>query len=167
MAALSGSYATRFTLPEPSLKIWCNRLANQCFGGDAMRRDTLLTIDAAINLLLGVLLIAFSDGLVELLGVPPAVHRFYPNILGGVLFGIGIALMIERRRTTESGVGLGLGGAVAINLCGGIVLCGWLVFGDLSLPLRGLIFLWVLVVLLVGISTAELAMAFLDNRHHG
>lgn len=129
-----------------------------------MRRGSLLIIDAMINLLLGVLLIAFSDGLVELLGVPPAAHSFYPNILGGVLFGIGIALLVESRNRMESGVGLGLIGAVAINLCGGIVLCGWLVFGDLSLPLRGLIFLWFLVVLLVGISTAELAMAFLDNR---
>lgn len=129
-----------------------------------MRRATLLTIDAIINLLLGVLLIAFSDGLVKLLGVPPAAHAFYPNILGGVLLGIGIALMIEIRSKTGNGAGLGLGGAVAINLCGGLVLCGWLVFGDLSLPLRGLIFLWLLVVLLIGISTAELAMALLANR---
>ena len=129
-----------------------------------MRRDTLLTIDAMINLLLGVLLIVFSDGLVRLLGVPPAAHGFYPNILGGVLFGIGIALMIESRSTTGSGGGLGLSGAIAINLCGGLVLCGWLVFGDLSLPLRGLIFLWFLVVLLVGISSVELAAGFLSKQ---
>ena len=129
-----------------------------------MRRDTLLTIDAMINLLLGVLLIVFSDGLVRLLGVPPAAHGFYPNILGGVLLGIGIALMIESRSTTGSGGGLGLSGAIAINLCGGLVLCGWLVFGDLSLPLRGLIFLWFLVVLLVGISSVELAAGFLSKQ---
>ena len=129
-----------------------------------MRRVRLLTIDAIINLLLGVLLIAFSDGLVELLGVPPAAHGFYPSILGGVLFGIGIALMIESHGTTGSGVGLGLSGAIAINLCGGLVLCGWLVFGDLSLPLRGLIFLWFLFVLLVGISVVELVTGFQGNR---
>ena len=129
-----------------------------------MRRVTLLTIDAIINLLLGVLLIVFSDGLVELLGVPPAAHGFYPNILGGVLLGIGIALLIERRNPAGNGVGLGLGGAIAINLCGGLVLCGWLVFGDLSLPVRGLIFLWFIVLLLVGISAAELAIPFLGSR---
>ena len=72
-----------------------------------MRRVTLLTIDATINLLLGVLLIAFSDRLVELLGVPPAAPGFYPNILGGVLFGIGIALVIESRSKMGNGVGLG------------------------------------------------------------
>jgi hypothetical protein len=128
-----------------------------------MQRATLLAIDATINLLLGGLLIAFSDGLASLLGVPQASHGFYPNILGGVLFGIGIALLMERRNTTGSSVGLGLGGAVAINLCGGLVLGGWLVFGDLSLPLRGLIFLWFLVVLLVGISVVELVKGFQGN----
>jgi hypothetical protein len=129
-----------------------------------MQRITLLTIDAIINLLLGLLLIAFSDGLVELLGVPPAAHGFYANILGGVLFGVGIALVIESRSKIGNGVGLGLGGAIAINLCGGLVLFGWLVFGDLSLPLRGLIFLWCLVVLLLGISVVELVNGFQGNR---
>jgi hypothetical protein len=129
-----------------------------------MRRVTLLTIDASINLLLGVLLISFPDGWVELLGVPPSAHGFYPNILGGVLFGIGIALMLERRNRRGTGLGLGLGGAIAINLCGGLVLCGWLVFGDLSLPLRGLIFLWFLVVLLVGLSVIELVTGFQGSR---
>jgi len=129
-----------------------------------MRHVTLLTIDATINLLLGVLLLAFSDGLASLLGAPPAAHGFYPNILGGVLFGIGIALLMERRNKTGINIGLGLGGAIAINLCGGLVLCGWLVFGDLSLPLRGLIFLWFLVVLLVGISVVELVTGFQGNR---
>lgn len=124
----------------------------------------LLTVDGIINIVLGVLLIVFSDGWVRLLGVPPAAHGFYANLLGGVLFGIGIALMMERRNKTGSGFGLGLGGAVAINLCGGLVLFGWLVFGDLELPLRGLIFLWSLVLLLVGISAVELAIGFINDR---
>ena len=51
--------------------------------------------------------------------------------------------------------GLGLGGAICINLCGGIVLALWLIAGDLSLPLRGLVLLWGLVVILVGISIFE------------
>lgn len=130
-----------------------------------MRRTTLLTIDGMINLILGVLLIAFPDSLVDLLGVPPASNSFYPNILGGVLFGIGIALMIERNNKASKSVGLGLRGAIAINLCGGLVLCFWLVFGDLSLPTRGLVFLWFLVLLLVGISAIEIASGFQSNRH--
>jgi hypothetical protein len=74
-------------------------------------------------------------------------------LLGGVLIGIGIALLIERSRGRS---GLGLAGAISINLCAGLVLAGWLLFGSLDLPLRGQLFLWLLVVLLVGISGVEL-----------
>ena len=112
----------------------------------------LLLIDAIINLVLGVLLIFFPGPVVDALGVPAADPAFYPSILGAVLFGIGIALLIER----SIGGGLGLRGAVSINLCGGIVLGFWLLFGDLRLPLRGLIFLWGLVVVLIGVSMIEI-----------
>ena len=52
----------------------------------------ILIVDAAINLILGVLLLIFSPQVVQLLGVPAAEHSFYPNILGGVLFGAVLAL---------------------------------------------------------------------------
>ena len=116
----------------------------------------LLLVDSLINLALGVLLLVFSEGLVDFFGVPPAGQTFYPNILGAVLFGIGLALLIECFRKPQGLIGLGLGGAVAINLCGGLVLAAWLIFGGLDLPLRGLVFLWILVFVLVGISTFEL-----------
>jgi hypothetical protein len=112
----------------------------------------LLLTDALINLFLGGLLILFPASVVEALGIPAAESAFYPSILGAVLFGIGIALLIQ----TKSPGGLGLLGAVAINLCGGLVLAFWLVFGSLSLPGHGVLALWFLVVVLVGISTAEL-----------
>ena len=120
-----------------------------------MNRSVLLTIDGIINLTLGILLILLPAPLVEFLGIP-VVPRFFPNILGGVLIGIGIALSLERGVKGRSGSGLGLGGAIAINLCGGLVLAGWLIFGDLALTLAGQLFLWTLVILLVGISIAEL-----------
>jgi hypothetical protein len=120
-----------------------------------MYRTVLLTIDGIINLTLGILLILFPASLVDSLGIPDA-PRFFPNILGGVLLGIGIALFLERGIKGWRGSGLGLDGAVAINLCGGLVLAALLLFGDLALPLRGTLFLWTLVVLLVGISSAEI-----------
>jgi hypothetical protein len=74
-----------------------------------------------------------------------------------VLFGIGIALLLEMRSASQRAAsGLGLGGAIAINLCGGIVLGAWLIFGELDLPLRGWVFLGVLDAALVAISTVEL-----------
>jgi hypothetical protein len=118
--------------------------------------SVLLLIDAAINFLLGLLLLGFSRPLTDLLGVPYTTVTFYPTLLGGVLFGIGVALTIEAFRHPKGLVGLGLGGAVAINLCGGMVLLVWLVSGALDLPLRGLVFLWSLAIVLVGISTVEL-----------
>jgi hypothetical protein len=121
-----------------------------------MKRSSLLTFDGILNLALGALLIVFPDSVVSALGVPDATPAFYPNILGGVLFGIGIALLIERKNQHREGIGLGLGGAIAVNLCGGLVLAAWMLFGGLSLPLRGSVFLWALVVLLVAISLAEL-----------
>jgi len=108
-----------------------------------MNASSLLTLDAIINLVLGVLLIVFPSGLVSILGIPNVEVAFYPSILGGVLFGTGIALLIQHVRGSS---GLGLEGAISINLSGGLVLAGWVLFGALSLPLRGRILLWALVV---------------------
>ena len=58
--------------------------------GNNVNRSILLTIDGIINLVLGVLLVTFPASLVEVLGVPDA-PPFCPNILGGILIGIGIA----------------------------------------------------------------------------
>jgi len=123
----------------------------------------LLVVDAGINFLLGFLLLGFSRPLTRLLGVPYTDAKFYPTILGAVLLGIGIALMIEAFRQPNGLVGLGLGGAVAINLCGGTLLAFWLLSGVLNLPLRGLVFLWVLAIILVGISVVELLAHYLKK----
>ena len=126
----------------------------------------LLYIDAAINLGLGVLLVPFPVGVAEWIGLPIPDHLFYARILGGVLFGIGIALLIEVRRSEGSFVGLGLGGAVAINLCGGGVLIFFLLFGDLGLSIQGTVFLWALAIVLVVISLFELG-AYFPGREPG
>jgi len=117
----------------------------------------LLLIDGVVNVALGVLLLLVPFGLAEILGVPRSNHDFYPMILGGVILGIGIALLIERYGSTRGIRGLGLGGAIAINLCAATVLLLWLVSGTLALPLRGQIFLWVIVIVVYGIGIAEIA----------
>jgi hypothetical protein len=117
----------------------------------------ILLVDFLINLILGSLLLAYSNKLAVFLGVPQAMSSFYPNILGGVFIGIGVALFIEFLNKSEVKTsGLGLLGAIAINLCGGLVLIIWLIFGDLILPMRGLIILWSLAVLLIVLSGFEL-----------
>jgi hypothetical protein len=53
--------------------------------------------------------------------------------------------------------GLGLGGAIAINLCGGGVLLLWLASDCLALPLRGRVVLWIVALGVLGIGVAEIA----------
>jgi hypothetical protein len=120
------------------------------------RRGLLLLIDGIVNLLLGILLLLYPTGLADALGLPPFSTTFYPTMLGAVLFGIGVALVIQRYRAQAGLTGLGIAGAIAINLCGGGVLLVWLLAGHLRIPLKGRIILWAvaIVVLLIGILEA-------------
>ena len=116
----------------------------------------LLFADSIINLTLGAMLIFFTNSLISFLGVPVPCERFYPGILGAVLFGIGIALLIEAFRKSDKYIGLGAVGAASINLSGALVLAFFLIFGDLEIPLKGNIFLWSIFSILVIISSFEI-----------
>ena len=120
-------------------------------------RPQLLTIDGIANLILGAFLLASPRSFFDALGLPWTGRSLYATILGGVLVGIGIALMLESRQA-EGPVGLGLGGAVAINLTAGLVIAGWLLLsGADGVSSVGRVVLWLLVVFLVGFSSAEIA----------
>ena len=124
-----------------------------------MKRPLLLA-DAIINLVLGVLLLLYPQWLVEALGMPPVATNFFPNVLGGVLFGIGLALLIPYRGGAQ---GLGLDGAIAINLCGAGVVAGWLVAAPHAIPPRGKITLWIIALLVIGIGVVELQHRLRSN----
>ena len=123
----------------------------------------LILIDSIINLFLGIVLLAYSEPVINLFGLPITDTYFYPNILGAIIFGIGIALMIEYFRKDEF-VGLGLGGAISINMLGGIVLFLWLVSGKLDIPVQGMIIFWILDIILIGISSLELLVYLKSKR---
>ena len=116
----------------------------------------LLTMDGIINLALGILLLLMPLGTAELLGVPRTNLDFYPTILGGVIFGIGLALLIERYGYSKNIRGLGLGGAITINVCGATTLLVWLVPHSLEISTKGTIFLWLIIILVYGVGTAEI-----------
>ena len=118
------------------------------------KQKTLLAVDSAVNLIIGAFLLLFPVGMLEILGLPQVSHYFYTTILGAVIFGIGIALLVDLFGASKNVRGLGLGGAIAINLCGGLVLLLWLIFCPIESPIRGKIILWsvALVVLVVGIT---------------
>lgn len=124
----------------------------------------MLVIDAMINFVLGFLLVVFPTDVVELLGLPMANHAFYPTMLGAVLIGISIALLLECNRRGSGMVGLGLGGAIAINLCAAFVLTFWLLNGKLRVSLFGQIILWIITVILVVISSFEIFVYYKTKK---
>ncbi len=129
-----------------------------------LSRNILLLVDAIVNLILGLFLLFFPAGIIELLGLPPTNTHFYASILGAVLFGIGIALLLELLGPQKQVVGLGIGGVIAINFCGSIVLMLWLIFGTLEIPLRGRIILWIVGLLVFFIGVAEWYATFVARQ---
>jgi hypothetical protein len=118
-----------------------------------LKNKILLFIDCIVNLFLGVILLLFPFGIIEFFGLPPTNTHFYPSILGAVILGIGFALLLEIIGYERNISGLGLGGAIAINIIGSFALICWLIFGSLNMPLRGQIVLWIVsvIVLLIGV----------------
>jgi hypothetical protein len=85
--------------------------------------------------------------------MPAVATTFFPNVLGGVLFGIGVALLLAWRGGAQ---GLNLDGAIAINLCGAGVVVGWLLIAPQAIPPRGRITLWVIALLVIGVGVVEI-----------
>ena len=73
-----------------------------------------------------------------------------------VIFGIGIALLLEAFGEQRGVHGLGLAGAIAVNFCAAGVLTLWLIFIPLNLPLRGHIILWTIDIVVLTIGFFEL-----------
>lgn len=118
-----------------------------------MNRLRLLELDGVGNLLLGLPLLLFPRWVTGFLGLPGLAATFYPVILGAIFIGIGVALLIERFRPSRGG--LGLGGAISINLIFGVTLAGWLAASGGGLPPHGRLALWALAAILVGLSSVE------------
>jgi hypothetical protein len=113
----------------------------------------LLISDAVINLVLGALLLLAPLGTLSLVGVPTPSTFLFTATLGGVLMGIGVALVASARGMP----GLGLVGAIAINACGAIALVGWLVTTDVELAPRGAATLWGIAAVVLAVALVELA----------
>jgi len=122
------------------------------------KREPLLVIDGLVNLVLGILLLLFPVGAAEILGVPAFKTGFYPSILGAVLFGIGIALLLERFGASKNIRGLGLDGAIVINVCGAGALLLWLVLAPPAMPLRGFVILGAVAVVVLVLGFVESIM---------
>lgn len=114
-------------------------------------------MDAATDYALGLPLLFAPAPVARVLGLPEATPGFYPRVLGGVLTGIATALVVERRRGASGGsVGLGTGGAIAINTLGGGAVAWWLLSAEAGrLPRRGRSVLWAVASSVLGIGLVE------------
>lgn len=127
-------------------------------------RLRLLEVDAILNLVLGIALLLVPRQTIDFFGLPPADTVFYVTVLGAVLLGIGIALWIERRND-DDWRGLGLAGAIAINVLGGGAVLVWLVIDPFVIPTRGYVVLWLVVLAVVGTAVVEVfALTLRLNR---
>ncbi len=120
-----------------------------------------LTVDGAIDLALGILLLLFPRGVLTILAMPLAASAFYPSILGAVLVGIGLALLLQRFGEDSGVAGLGMEGAIVINVCGAGALVLWLIGGTLDIPRRGYAFLWVIALTVLGVAVVEIVLRIL------
>ena len=119
-----------------------------------MLESTFLWIDAVFNLLMGVGLLTFPPAIVRALGLPETKATIYPRVFGGVLIGIAIALVVEAMVPAFGG--LGLGGAIAINVSGAAVVSGCLISRPGDIAATGRFVLWTVVVVLIVLSAVEL-----------
>ena len=118
-----------------------------------MIADLLLLADALLFLAMGAILAVFPAGTVTALGLPSGQSGFYRRLLGAVLIGIGLALMMN---ALPSGLyGLGLDGAIAVNLSIALAVAILLLTGARKTPARGKRLLWLLVLVLVGLSAVD------------
>ena len=113
----------------------------------------ILVADAAINLALGALLLLAPLGSLSLVDVPTPSTFLFTAVLGGVLVGIGMALLASVCGLS----GLGLVGAIAINACGALALVGWLVTAGVELSARGAATLWGIAIVVLALALLELA----------
>jgi hypothetical protein len=119
----------------------------------AKTHRSLLVIDGFVNLLLGLVLVLGPTGLIGMLGLPGGGEFFYTTVLGAVLIGIGIALLLSLKEYS----GLGLLGAIAVNLCGSTAVALWLLVGPRSISPLGAALLWTVAIGVFVIAVAELA----------
>jgi hypothetical protein len=128
-------------------------------------RTILLIIDAIVDLILGFFLILFPVKVLGLLGLPVEAPPFYAIILGGVLIGIGIALFLGLSNAQPTRDGLGLGGALIINLFAALALASLLIVGRISVSLIGYLILLGLLIFLLLLCGAELLVHLSDRKH--
>ncbi len=114
----------------------------------------LLILETLLKLAGGAALLLFPGTIIKLLGLPPASDGFWPRLVGALLMGLSGAFYLEARFAGSKG--MGLGGAVIVNCVVAATLVLSMTLGGTAKP-RGRAALWLLVMILVGLSLIQIA----------
>lgn len=117
----------------------------------------LLWIETVLKLATGIALLALPGPLARAFGLPRDSTGFWPRLLGAVLVGLAAAFVLEGWIGNVHG--LGLAGALAINLATVMALAGLLILGKAAPTRRGRILLWCVVAVLALLALFELPHA--------
>ncbi len=117
----------------------------------------LLWIETLLKFSGGVVLVLFPLSAARALGLPKGDVGLWPRLLGAVLIGLSAATFLEGQGTGPRGVGLG--GLFAVNLSAAILLIVLLGLGRAAGTVRGRFILWMLLIMLLGLSALEFLYA--------
>ena len=123
--------------------------------------DQLLWLETLFKGGIGLIMIFVPITAAKIAGLPHGNSAFWPRLFGAALLSIAAAFALEgytQINTKITASGLGLGGAIIINLVTILSLLGTLIFKGVS-SRRGLLLIWVLTLLLAFLMLFEIANA--------
>lgn len=123
--------------------------------------DQLLWLETLLKGGIGLIMLLAPITTAKLAGLPHGNSAFWPRLFGAALLGIAAAFAFEgytRFNTSITAGGLGLGGAVLINLVTILCLIGSIIFKGASTR-RGRLLIWSMCLLLTFLMLFEIANA--------
>lgn len=123
--------------------------------------DQLLWLETLLKGSIGCLMLLFPITSAKIAGLPHGNIALWPRLFGVALLGMSAAFAFEGYAQLADDItarGLGLGGAIVINLLAAVSLVGTLIFKGISTK-RGLLLISFLILLLVLLILLEVAYA--------
>lgn len=113
-------------------------------------KEYVLWSDAGPRLILGLLLLVAPRATMAAFGLPKSSDTFWPRLIATILLALAVGAVVDMRWPGKGGPALG--GLVILNIATSFALATGLVVGQLDVPRRGRIALW-----LGAMSSAALA----------
>lgn len=113
----------------------------------------ILFFELCFKGLAGLLLILAPITVARVVGLPHGDVRLWPRVLGAALLGVAAAIWVEN--DIQNVRGLGLGGLIALNVVG-LVLLVTITVGRVSTTRRGSLALWLTILILFALTVLEI-----------